>query len=201
MSVAHGWWHRLTCDHAPPGAPHPPGHSRARYTPCHCHRVPPGLPLVHRPGAVHDAIPAPGILGRVWSQSMTWTPGLGLALGWNGCDHIRPPLTQHASEIPLLTPWSHPICSTRYKLDTGNRFQTRSPFSKYFYFPGMLCGKWGFDKSGNCVRVSTLLGSVSSDFLFDNNHLQSLSVLAPHLNYSPHKNISRNTQSIRNQHK
>ena len=30
--------------------------------------------------------------------------GLGLALGWNGCDHIRPPLTQHASEIPLLTP-------------------------------------------------------------------------------------------------
>lgn len=127
--------------------------------------------------------------------------GLGLALGWNGCDHIRPPLTQHASEIPLLTPWSHPICSTRYKLVTGNRFQTRSPFSKHFYFPGMLCSKWGFDKSGNCVRVSTLVGSVSSDFLFDNNHLQSLSVFAPHLNYSPHKNISRNTQSIRNQHK
>ena len=127
----------------------------------------------------------PGLLlslsSCVWSQSMTWTPGLGLALGWNGCDHIRPPLTQHASDIPLLTPWSHPICSTRYKLVTGNRFQTRSPFSKYFLFSRyVLCGKWGFDKSGNCVRVSTMLGSVSSDFLFDNNHLQSLSVFAPH---------------------
>ena len=187
-------------------APHPSGHNRAWYTPCHSQAPLTMYHLVCLSSIVPvlfmiSSIPAPGILGRVWSQSMTWTPGLGLALGWNGCDHIRPPLTQHASEIPLLTPWSHPICSTRYKLDTGNRFQTRSPFSKYFYFPGMLCGKWGFDKSGNCVRVSTLLGSVSSDFLFDNNHLQSLSVFAPHLNYSPHKNISRNTQSIRNQHK
>ena len=124
-------------------------------------------------------------------------PGIGPEWLWP----YAAPLTQHASEIPLLTPWSHPICSTRYKLDTGNRFQTRSLFSKYFYVSGMLCGKWGFDKSGNCVRVPTLVGSVSSDFLFDNNRLQSLSVFAPHLNYSLHKNISQNTQSIRNQHK
>ena len=200
MSVAHGGWHRVTCDHAPPGLP--PIH---RVTvEADIHRATVTMWHLVCPSSIVPVLSMMLSLllaSCVWSQSMTWTPGLGLALGWNGCDHIRPPLTQHASEIPLLTPWSHPICSTRYKLDTGNRFQTRSPFSKYFYFPGMLCGKWGFDKSGNCVRVSTLLGSVSSDFLFDNNHLQSLSVLAPHLNYSPHKNISRNTQSIRNQHK
>ena len=139
----------------------------------------------------------PGLRSQHHDMDTRAGPGIGPEWLWP----YAAPLTQHASEIPLLTPWSHPICSTRYKLVTGNRFQTRSPFSKHFYFPGMLCSKWGFDKSGNCVRVPTLVGSVSSDFLFDNNRLQSLSVFAPHLNYSLHKNISQNTQSIRNQHK
>ena len=129
---------------------------------------------------------------RVISEQPDMDTRAGPGLGRNGCDHMRPRshnmLLKFLSWLPDLIRYVLHI----YTLQTRHRKQVsdKNTFSKHFYVSGMLCGKWGFDKSGNCVRVPTLVGSVSSDFLFDNNRLQSLSVFAPHLNYSLHKNIS-----------
>ena len=138
-----------------------------------------------------------------WSQvSASWHGHQGWAWHWAGmavtiCGPSHTTCFWNSSPNSLISSDMFYTLQTRHRKQVSDKIT----FSKYFYVSGMLCGKWGFDKSGNCVRVPTLVGSVSSDFLFDNNRLQSLSVFAPHLNYSLHKNISQNTQSIRNQHK
>ena len=197
-------WHRVPCHHTPPVAQEP--------TLIHTDPIS-AIPL---PGCVHVTVVWSGGMTRDTRQCQQcggwrWN---GMALTIYGPTHttcfwnssadswshpicyytisqseasIQVTLSLPANQRSVITLIRYVI--TRYNLYTGNRFQTRSLFSKYFNVSGMLWGKWGFDKSGNCVRVPTLVGSVSSDFLFDNNRLQSLSVFAPHLNYSLHKNI------------
>lgn len=123
-------------------------------------------------------------------SSMTWTPGLGLA--WAGmavtiCGPAHTTCFWNSSPDSLISSDMFYTLQTRHRKQVSDKITF---FKVFLCFRYVIKGKWGFDKSGNCVRVSTLVGSVSSDFLFDNNCLQSLSVFAPHWNYSLHKNIS-----------
>ena len=67
MSVAHGWWHRVTCDHVPPGLP--PIHRVA--VEADIHRV----TVRHQSPCATWSAPCPSSRCCPWSYPCSWHPG------------------------------------------------------------------------------------------------------------------------------